>query len=78
MPAILPILSYADLFSSPISPQAPELWEGDCTEPADAPLLHLTGTGSVSVPVPLEYSSGPVSLELYENKAVCTIRLCRG
>ena len=78
MPAILPILSYADFFSSPISPQAPELWEGYCTEPTDTPLLHLTGTGSVSVPVPLEYSSGPVSLELYENKAVCTIRLCRG
>lgn len=78
MPAILPILSYADFFSSPLFPQAPELWEGDCTEPMDTPLLHLTGTSSVSVPVPLEYSSGPVSLELYENKAVCTIRLCRG
>ena len=78
MPAILPILSYADFFSSPLFPQAPELWEGDCTEPTDTPLLHLMGTGSVSVPVPLEYSSGPVSLELYENKAVCTIRLCRG
>jgi uncharacterized protein YprB with RNaseH-like and TPR domain len=78
MPAILPILSYADFFSSPLFPQAPELWEGDCTEPTDTPFLHLTGTASVSVPVPLEYSSGPVSLELYENKAVCTIRLCRG
>ena len=26
MPAILPILSYADFFSSPLFPQAPELW----------------------------------------------------
>lgn len=78
MPAILPILSYADFFSSPVFPQTPQLWEGDGIKDPDAPLLRLMGTGSVSVPVVLEYSLGPVNLELYENKAVCTIRLCRG
>ncbi len=36
MPAILPILSYADFFSSPLFPQAPELWEGDCTDKGNA------------------------------------------
>lgn len=78
MPAILPILSYADFFSSPVSAQTCELWDDGSKGALDTPLLHLDGTGSVSLPVPLEYSSGPVSLELYKEKAVCNIRLCRG
>ena len=77
MPAILPILSYADFFSSLFSLRLLNYGRVTVQSPRTRP-LHLMGTGSVSVPVPLEYSSGPVSLELYENKAVCTIRLCRG
>lgn len=54
MPAILPILSYADFFSSLSFSLRLTVMGGDCTEPTDTPLLHLMGTGSVSVPVPLE------------------------
>lgn len=78
MPAILPILSYADFFSSPVSVQTFQLWDKSGQEPSDIPLLQLSGTGSLPLPVPLEYCAGPVSLELCGEKTVCTIRLFKG
>ena len=78
MPAILPILSYPDLFESDFTLSSLEM----CTAPQDEmpsePYLQLRWNSQFSVPVPLDCTLDPVSMELLGNEIACSIRLCQG
>lgn len=77
MPSILPILSYSDMLESPF-----ELTDCQLLSCEDGngrqPFLSLEWQSPCSIPVPLEYSLSPVSLELHQNRLSANISLYEG
>ena len=71
MPSILPILNYADMFKSPFTLESQEVCGSN-------PFLSLTWKNPYSIPVPLEYDSAPVSMELHRDTLTCNISLYQG
>lgn len=78
MPSILPILNYADMMDSAFSLESQQLYSGDGPQWNMAPFLNLTWKSPYSIPVPLEYDSAPVSLELHHDTLTCNIALYQG
>lgn len=75
MPSILPILNYGDMMEARFSLASQQVYSMD---DASAPLLHLSWKNPFSIPVPLEYDSAPVSLELHRDVLTCNIALFKG
>lgn len=71
MPSILPILNYTDMLESPFTLKSQEL----C---GSWPVLNLAWENPCSIPVPLEYDSYPVSMELHRDTLTCNISLYQG
>lgn len=75
MPSILPILSYADMMEAPFSLESQQLFTYDDMAGNACPFLSLTLKSPCAIPVPLEYDSAPVSLELSRDTLACNIAL---
>lgn len=75
MPSILPILSYGDMLQAPFTLDSQQLYS---TDSGPGPFLNLSWKSPYSIPVPLEYDSPPVSLELHQNVLTCNIALYQG
>ena len=78
MPSILPILSYADMMEAPFSLESQQLFTYDDMAGNACPFLSLTLKSPCAIPVPLEYDSAPVSLELSRDTLACNIALFQG
>ncbi|WP_138309612.1 MULTISPECIES: ribonuclease H-like domain-containing protein [unclassified Clostridium] len=78
MPSILPILGYADMMEAPFTLEGQQLFSCDSLTGSACPFLNLTWKSPCSIPVPLEYDSAPVSLELNQDTLVCNIALYQG
>ena len=75
MPSILPILNYADMMEAPFALDSQQLY---CADGIPGPFLNLTWKSPYSIPVPLEYDTAPVSLELHRDVLTCNIALYQG
>ena len=73
MPAILPILSYADMMEQPLVLDTQELYRRD-----KAPFLHLIFKTSWPLPRPIERDSALVSLEFHQDALTCNVSLFEG
>lgn len=78
MPSILPILSYADMMEAPFSLESQQLFTYNDMAGNACPFLSLTLKSPCAIPVPLEYDSAPVSLELSRDTLACNIALFQG
>lgn len=78
MPAILPVLSYADMLESPFQLLSSQLCSFEDSLGLEHPFLSLTWQSPASIPVPLEFTGGPLSLELHEDRMDCTVSLYQG
>lgn len=75
MPSILPILHYGDMMAAPFTLESQQV----CfKENSSFPFLNLTWKNPFPIPVPLEYDSAPVSLELHRDVLNCNIALFQG
>lgn len=77
MPSILPILNYADMMDSAFSLESQQIYSHSQEHPSQ-PFLNLTWKNPYSIPVPLEYDSAPVSLELHHDTLTCNVALYQG
>lgn len=78
MPSILPILNYPDLMEAPFSLESQQVCSYVDIQGNPRPFLNLAWKSPCGIPVPLEYDSGPVSLELNGNALTCNIALYQG
>lgn len=78
MPSILPILNYADMMESPFSLDSQQIFSCQGRAESAQPFLNLIWKSPYSIPVPLEYDSAPVSLELNGDALTCNIALYEG
>lgn len=77
MPSILPILSYSDMLESPFELTDCQLLSCE-DENGRQPFLSLEWQSPCTIPVPLEHSLSPVSLELHQNRLSAAISLYEG
>ena len=78
MPSILPILNYADLFESDFTLCSHKLYSYTDEAGYSHPFVNLLWESPYSVPIPLEYTLNPLSLELHDNCLACNLTLYEG
>ncbi len=78
MPSILPILNYADLFESEFTLRSHKLYSYTDEAGYSHPFVNLLWESPYSVPIPLEYTVNPLSLELHDNFLACNLNLYEG
>ncbi len=78
MPSILPILNYADLFGSDFTLCSHKLYSYRDEAGYSHPFVNLLWESPYNIPVPLEYSVTPLSLELHDTCLACNINLYEG
>ncbi|MGN0372902.1 MAG: ribonuclease H-like domain-containing protein [Enterocloster sp.] len=77
MPSILPILNYADMLEAPMELTDCRLLSRESSR-GSIPFLTMDWKSPFSIPVPLEHSCAPVSLELHEDHMTCSLDLYQG
>lgn len=78
MPSILPILNYADLFESDFTLCSHKLYSYTDEAGYSHPFVNLLWESPYSIPIPLEYTLNPLSLELHDSYLACNLNLYEG
>ena len=78
MQSILPIFFYAELFGSDFSLFILNLYSFRDEAGYSHPFVNLLWESPYNIPVPLEYSVTPLSLELHDTCLACNINLYEG
>lgn len=78
MPSILPILNYADLFESDFTLCSHKLYSYTDEAGYSHPFVNLLWESPYSIPIPLEYTLNPLSLELHDSHLACNLNLYEG